>query len=142
MQTLSVLVCEYKPINQTVISRILQHYGYCVLMTSSAEEALGVFWNDPHNFDLLLIDIPVPRQVVWEDNKVVVRVPEISFEWLERIRQARPNLPVLLISGSLGEAFIPPANAHHLAKPFTAQELFTAMKDVMVASSFPTRMAA
>jgi len=138
--TLKVLVCEYKQLNRNVLRNMLQHYGHDVVITASTEEALATFWANPSDFDLLLIDIPVQRQVVVDDNHVVLRVPEISFDWLERIRQTLPALPVLLISGSLGESFVPPAGAQHLPKPFTCQELYVAIHDV-VATSWSIHMA-
>jgi CheY-like chemotaxis protein len=141
LATCNVLVCEYKQINQRVIERILLHYGYSVLMTSSTDEALELFWEHPELFNLLLIDIPVARQVDLENNKLVMRLPEISFEWLERIRQGFPNLPVLLISASLGETFVPPANARHLPKPFTSQDLFSMVSELLLAAAPSTTLA-
>lgn len=80
-----ILVVDDEAPVRMVAARMLETAGHRVTTSADGYEALDLFGNDPDSFDLVLLDMTMPG---------------ISgLEALERIRQFRSALPVLLTSG-------------------------------------------
>jgi PAS domain S-box-containing protein len=67
-------------------SRALQRAGYRVLQAANGQEALTVWSADPGPVDLLLTDMVMPEGLT-------------GLELAERLRQQKPNLKVIIMSG-------------------------------------------
>lgn len=85
LQPVHILVVDDEAPVRSVAARMLEAAGHRVTTSADGYQALDLFGNDPDSFDLVLLDMTMPG---------------ISgLEALERIRQFRPALPVLLTSG-------------------------------------------
>lgn len=95
----------------------LEGEGYLVSETTDGQEALNAFESDPKAWDLVILDLVMPRVD--------------GAEVLNRIQHLRPELPALLISGYSAAARPGLLDAPHrrfLAKPFRLQELLEALE--------------
>jgi two-component system cell cycle sensor histidine kinase/response regulator CckA len=104
----------------SVMQLMLRHYGYCVITTASATEALHLFGDSKFSVDLALIDFVMP-----EINGV---------DLTQRIRLLRPKVPILYFSAFSGHEELRPALARgvpYLSKPFTAAQLARCVRDVL-----------
>jgi two-component system cell cycle sensor histidine kinase/response regulator CckA len=108
-----VLVVDDEELVRRVSTRLLETAGYRVTSSPDGYLALELFGSEPGSFDLVLLDMTMPG---------------ISgLEALERIRQYRPSVPVLLTSG-FSEREVSDVLAHDRAcrfiqKPYTAAAL-------------------
>lgn len=69
------------------------------------------------DFDLLILD---------------VLMPGMSGDALaDLLRQLKPELPVLLVTGDSGDQFVRGADLPRLRKPFTERELVQAVNDLL-----------
>ncbi len=104
-------------------ARALRGKGYSVLEASSGEAALEVINSYGGQIDLLVTDVVMPRM----DGTALA----------ERIRDDRPGLKVLLISGYAEETFRRrrdrPETTYFLPKPFSLADLAGKVKDVLEA---------
>jgi DNA-binding NtrC family response regulator len=95
--------------------RILESEGYAVSLTSSVKEALQMM--EEKNFDLLLVDVIMPEY----DGLYLVG----------NVRENLPHLPILVMSGYPTPETISSGMrmgaTHFIAKPFTPDELITAV---------------
>ncbi|MGE3850007.1 MAG: response regulator, partial [Gammaproteobacteria bacterium] len=87
--------------------------GYRVLEAADGDEAL-VLARD-QDFDLLLTDVVMPR----------MKGPELA----QRLREQRPSLPVLFMSGHTGRREVTPAPM--LVKPFSPTQLAAQVRAVL-----------
>jgi two-component system, cell cycle sensor histidine kinase and response regulator CckA len=87
----AILVAEDEPAVLTLIERVLSSAGYAVLTASSGPEALRVLAARPGDIDLLVSDAVMPGMP--------------GVELARALRQQRPGLPVLFVSGWAGDAF-------------------------------------
>jgi two-component system, cell cycle sensor histidine kinase and response regulator CckA len=108
-----IMVVDDEAPVRLVSARILEAAGYRVSTSADGYLALELFGTEPGTFDLVLLDMTMPG---------------ISGrEALERIRQYRPNIPVLLTSG-FDEGEVRDLLANDLAcgfiqKPYTSLAL-------------------
>lgn len=97
---------------------MLEIKGYRVFRAASGEDALKVFHQYANTIQLVVADIVMPR----------MSGPQLA----QQLRNLRPNLPVLFMSG-----LIPYANSQEvlgrwfLRKPYTAQMLSEKVQQVM-----------
>jgi len=107
--------------------RCLEREGYEVLSTGDPAEALRIDGANAGLFDLLLIDVAMPR----------MRGPELA----ERLRQRQPGARVLFTSGRRREdcGIAEGADSGFLAKPFTAGDLSDCVTAVRRAGGGPSR---
>ncbi|MGA0605150.1 PAS domain S-box protein [Phenylobacterium sp. VNQ135] len=108
----AVLVVEDDPAVRPVLLELLRELGYAPVEASGAEAALKVVASE-QRLDLVISDVGLPGL----DGRALAG----------RIRAARPELPVLLISGYAGEAgrradFLEPG-IELIAKPFATNVL-------------------
>ena len=116
---LSVLLVEDEPDVLRVVQAFLSGWGCRVHACSHAQAALDALAGG-ERFDLLLSDValgPGPR----------------GTELVQRAREHRPALPVLLMSGYAAEADAP-ADVPLLRKPFTREQLAQAVADALTRS--------
>jgi PAS domain S-box-containing protein len=103
--------------------RLLADAGFDVVVATSPAKALDIGRGEAiQGFDLLVSDVIMPGMS--------------GTELSDRLRELRPDLPVLLVSGHTAE-IVAGATAHgagFLAKPFTPDELLEAVDAVMVRS--------
>jgi CheY-like chemotaxis protein len=107
-QGLSVLLVEDEPEVLRVVQTFLSQWGCRVFACASAEAALGAVASAAAPFDLLISDVMLG--------------PGLRGDQLaERLRELRPAMPVLLMSGYAGEMQTLPWPL--LRKPFTREQL-------------------
>ena len=113
-----ILLAEDEPSVRDFTKRALERAGYTVLTARDGEEALQASraWTDP--IDVLLTDVVMPG----------MHGPELAY----RIRQERPTIGILYISGyaedavATGGEFSTPGG--FLSKPFTTDALIRALR--------------
>jgi len=68
-----------------VARRMMERLGYRVETFSAGDQALEAFAADPHGFDLVITDLSMPQMS--------------GLHFVRKIRQMRPEVPVLLCTG-------------------------------------------
>ena len=117
-----VLIAEDEPLLRQITERSLARLGYRVVSARNGEEALREFEETPDAFDLVVLDVVMP--------KVGGR------EALRRMRAVRPDLKALFVSGyapestGMTEVLRQPGMAL-LQKPFTTLELAERVRQVL-----------
>ncbi|HEX6751481.1 MAG TPA: PAS domain S-box protein [Longimicrobium sp.] len=117
----TVLLAEDEVTVRRLAVRVLRRGGYTVLAAADGEEAMRLAAGHPGRIDLLVTDVVMPR---------------LGGRGLaQRLREARPGVPVLYISGYNEEAVehhgvLDPGTAF-LGKPFTAEQLLTAVASAL-----------
>lgn len=100
--------------------RMLKRLGYDVVSAGDGEEALHLFEKAPESFDLVVLDVIMPK----------LKGPDA----LTRMRAIRPEIQALFVSGYVGAAAADVTDRHHelrlLHKPFTAEQLATALREL------------
>jgi two-component system, cell cycle sensor histidine kinase and response regulator CckA len=117
----TVLVVEDDEDVRALVTRMLRRSGYRVVVAPSPAEALGIARAARPAVDLLVSDVVMPK----------MSGPEL----LRRIREFRPDLPTLLISGYSADT-VPgsgplPERARLLRKPFSTAALLGAISDAL-----------
>lgn len=112
-----VLLAEDDPIVRHVVRLLLELQGDTVIEAEDGTAAVNRAASHAGGIDLLLTDVMMPGLN--------------GAEVCDRIRETRPGLPTLFISGYYPEAVFPghrlPADAAFLAKPFMPEELSEAL---------------
>lgn len=104
----TILVVEDTEATAQITRILLESWGYAVLEAHSPTEALDLFESHADEIQLLLTDVMMPE----------MSGPQLADE----LRRSRPNLPVVLMSGSLTDQFSRPSDSY-LAKPFNPWSL-------------------
>jgi signal transduction histidine kinase/ActR/RegA family two-component response regulator len=117
----TVLVVDDEPMVRDVAQAILQRLGLSVATASDGEEAITVFAAGPNRYAAVLLDLTMPRVN--------------GVETFRRIREIRPDAPVILMSGyneeeASGE-FAGKGLAGFVEKPFSTQALADAIERVL-----------
>jgi PAS domain S-box-containing protein len=109
----SVLIVDDEPGVRDVAATILTRAGMTVLTASDGDEGVARFREAAGAFDLVLLDLTMPRLG--------------GFETFEQIRAIDPDASIILMSGyteqEASARFVGRGLAGFLQKPFTAQEL-------------------
>ncbi len=117
----TVLLVEDEDAVRSFGARALKNKGYKVLEADSGEAALEVLSDGGSVVDLLITDVVMPRL----DGPSLVR----------QVRETRPDMPVIFISGYAEDSFRKrlgeDAGIHFLPKPFTLKDLAGKVKEVM-----------
>lgn len=121
----AILLVEDEEVVRALTQRILARQGYRVLVASGGSEALQLWLQHASSIKLLITDVIMP----------VVG----GLELVSRIRAARPDLPVLYVSGFTREATLPlesdAATTRFLEKPYTVEGLVNAVRDILGAAA-------
>ncbi len=102
----SILLVDDDPGFRRLCRMALEKVGYLISEADSSNAALKVWGAQPQTIDLLVTDFEMPGLT--------------GLQLAQLLREQRPTLPVLLISGR--EIAVPPRIAF-LQKPFTARAL-------------------
>jgi two-component system cell cycle sensor histidine kinase/response regulator CckA len=116
----TILLVEDEPSLRELAGRTLRRAGYDVILADNGDDALGVVERERPTLDMLLTDVVMPG----------TSGPALA----DRLRQSRPDLPVLFMSGFPGKADRVRADFHGaslLQKPFTPAELVARVRAVL-----------
>ncbi|MBX3130819.1 MAG: transporter substrate-binding domain-containing protein [Polyangiaceae bacterium] len=115
--TEAVLVVEDDDLVRAATQRHLTAAGYTVVTASSGPDALHLCKTRKAGFDLLLSDVQLPRMTG----------PELA----RILAESHPRMKVLFMSGTLDEGVASGGLGGLLRKPFTADELSRAVREVL-----------
>lgn len=120
----TVLVVEDQEVLRGIVVRALAESGYRVLEATDAGEAVRVALEGSAPVDLVLADVAMPGESGWT--------------LVGRLRQARPSVRALFMSGRGADA-LPPAAASDpkvrlIPKPFRLEDLSRAVREVLDAA--------
>lgn len=119
---LVVLVVDDEDIVRAVAAQMLRILGFKVLAAAGAREALSILRLEK-NIDAILLDNHMPEMT--------------GSEAFSKIRQIRPDVPVLLISGlsldGIDETIYDDPRAHILHKPYRFIQLQKALGQALSA---------
>ena len=117
----TILLVEDDPVVRHVVRLLLELEGDAVLEAKDGEDALTILEGYTGPLDLLLTDVMMPGLS--------------GAEVCDRVRESRPGLPTLFISGFYPEAVFPdqrlPEGSAFLAKPFMPEELIEAVDGLL-----------
>jgi two-component system, cell cycle sensor histidine kinase and response regulator CckA len=117
----TVLVAEDQPEVRRLALRILRSNGYRLLEASSGPEALELSSRHAGPIDLLLTDVVMPKMT--------------GRELAARLRESRPNIKVLYVSGYtadiIGREGLLDQGVDYLPKPFTPPQLAAKVREVL-----------
>jgi DNA-binding response OmpR family regulator len=126
----TVLVVDNDPSLRQLVRRRLEAEGFNVELASGGEEALSLIQNRPHPFDLVLTDLSMPG----------IDGRQVS----ETLARYRPSVAVLCMSANpdavphIGPDDLP---VRVMLKPFTADDLYHAVRDAITRSTDLTSIA-
>lgn len=116
----TVLVVEDEEGVREVAERILQDFGFETLMAVDGKDALDIMERRGDHVTLVLLDLSMPRMG--------------GQEALRHLRERRPHLPVIMMSGYTEEAVASqfsdtgPGMTAFLQKPFLAEDLIEVLR--------------
>jgi two-component system cell cycle sensor histidine kinase/response regulator CckA len=117
----TLLLVEDEDAVRAFSARALRNKGYNVLEANSGETALEILAGRSEPIDLLVTDVVMPRL----DGPSLVR----------EVRQTRPDLKVIFISGYAEDSFRKrldeETGIHFLPKPFSLKQLAGKVKEVL-----------
>jgi two-component system cell cycle sensor histidine kinase/response regulator CckA len=117
----TILLVEDEEAVRSFAARALRMRGYNVLEASGGEEALEIVKGDDVKIDLIITDVVMPNM----DGPTMVR----------HVKQLKPNLAVIFMSGYAEEAFRRndqnSEDIHFLPKPFGLKQLAAKVKEVL-----------
>ena len=122
--TATILVVEDDPDVREMITEVISHLGYRVLVATDGREALSVLQNQS-SIDLLFSDVVMPSGMS-------------GIELGRGARRLRPNLNVLLSSGYVGEAAkseLIRSGVSFISKPYRPAELASKLSECLRASA-------
>lgn len=118
---ITILVVEDDPLILRFETAILKRSGYSVLSAANGIDGAALFSRHYDEIDALVTDISLPGMR--------------GLEFAEFARKVRADLKVLFASGSMEEeeALSRVERARYLAKPFTTEQLLTAVNALLQA---------
>lgn len=120
-QPLSLLLAEDDDTVRAFLKHILENNGYRVTEACDGKEALSIVVRNSPPIDVVLTDMMMPELTGWE--------------LAQRLRELRPNLPVLFMTGyaesAILRAEVPEDTDLLLQKPFRPEELLKRLQQVL-----------
>ncbi|HEY3114574.1 MAG TPA: response regulator [Gemmatimonadaceae bacterium] len=115
----TILLVDDEQSVRSIVLKILRRANYRVLEADDGETALQIAANHPGKIDLVITDMYMPG----------LRGPEV----VERLAPTRPGLRALFMSGYADQDARTgvPLGANFLNKPFSGQELTSAVETVL-----------
>lgn len=122
----TILVIDDEPIIRRLLCRILGAEGYSTLEAWNGEEGLRLFRE--HTPDLVITDLAMPEKE--------------GLETIQDIQALDASIPIIAMSGALSREFLTFAQdfgaVGAIAKPFTREDIVTAVEAALRTSSAPT----
>jgi len=105
-----MLVDDHDAVRATTRA-LLEELGHNVVDAENVVDALALFKDDPDRTELIVTDYAMPKLS--------------GTELIRRVREVRPNLPAIIVTGYADGALITnrPDNVAVLVKPYTPQQL-------------------
>jgi hypothetical protein len=127
-----ILVVEDEPDVRRMAERILTKGGYSVIGTDNGDRALAICAKADQPIDLLLTDVIMPGM--------------LGTELAEQVKDVRPDLGVIFMSGYSHQVLAPGALAEQganafIEKPFNAGDLLQAVHDLLETGTTETEDA-
>ncbi len=116
----TIVVVEDNDAVREVTARVLLRGGYAVLEAAAPSEAIEIFRTFPYPIHLVLTDMVMPKMS--------------GIELVNRLRQMRPEVALLFMSGYLCDPVVRTGQARPvsvLAKPFRADGLLRAVREAL-----------
>jgi two-component system cell cycle sensor histidine kinase/response regulator CckA len=117
----TILLVEDEDIVRSLSRQVLEACGYHVIEARDGIEALEILEKNDMAIDLLITDVIMPRMG--------------GRELSERLRLAKPQLPILFASGYTDEAVVRhgvlDSNINFLQKPFTLDDVARKVRDLL-----------
>jgi CheY-like chemotaxis protein len=117
----TVLLVEDEPAVLSLAARVLQGRGYQVLQARDGSEALQVLEDHTGPIDILITDVVMPR----------LGGPEL----VERLQEARPQTPIIYMSGYTDDKTVrdimADSGVNFLQKPFSPAALAELTRQVL-----------
>lgn len=117
----TILLAEDEVTVRQICARILKLAGYGVVEVENGQEAVKRFEADPDEFDLILMDMVMPKMTG----------PVAA----ERIGRIRPDLPVLFSSGYSSDWIDPSPEGqpllHMIQKPYNSEDLLAKIESIL-----------
>ena len=117
----TILFAEDQEEVLALMQGLLEQKGYRVLTALNGEEALEVFSENPQQFDLIILDMVMPKLS--------------GRSVFENIRANYPSLPIIFSTGyssnQLDEKFIQENDFKLLRKPYSPDDLFHAVREAL-----------
>jgi len=120
----AVLVVDDRPEVAEFVAASLAHYGYRITTCTTSEAALSAVGDRAAALQLVIRDVMMPGMPL--------------DEFAARLREMRPGLPVICMSGMPEAALAPQiesAGAYFIAKPFTPEQLARMARRVLDAAA-------
>jgi CheY-like chemotaxis protein len=125
MLELRVLMAEDEPIVAATTRGILEQLGCTVHECSDGEQAVDVFRVTPGDFDVVLLDLSMPRLS--------------GSGAMQQIREIDPRIPVVVMSGYVADTSVESLRAagaaEFVAKPFTVAAMRAALSAAVAKAS-------
>lgn len=119
-----ILLIEDEAALCRMVERALKKLGYRVHAVSDSIMALNLFLAEPGQFDIIITDHMMPRMT--------------GLQLAESIRVVRPNMPMILLTGSIEAVDAETAHAHGFAafvpKPANLNTVARTVRDVLDAA--------
>ncbi|HXN50113.1 MAG TPA: PAS domain S-box protein, partial [Bryobacteraceae bacterium] len=120
----TILVVEDQEAVRSFAKTCLEQYGYHVIDGADGEQALAAAKAHPGHIDLLLVDVVLPGMN--------------GRELAERLKELRPSIKVLFVSGYTADVIaqrgVLERGVAFLHKPFTPGQLTAKVRDVLATS--------
>jgi hypothetical protein len=119
-----VLVVEDEPDVRRMAERILTKGGYSVVGMTNGPDAIAFLEREDQPIDLVLTDVIMPEM--------------LGTELVEKVRELRPEMRVIYMSGYSHEVLAPRAlrkngSSAFIEKPFNARDLLRAVRELLEA---------
>jgi len=108
-----ILFVDDEPVLLEMVEQMLEKLGYEVVTEKGCVEALELFRKGPDRFDLVITDMTMPKMT--------------GIELAGELLNIRPNIPIILCSGSIDQALKGKAQAagirEFMAKPISMESI-------------------
>jgi len=113
----TILVIEDDELVQNTLITMLAEFDYSVLIAGDGEEGLEIFATRREDFDLVLLDLPMPKMSGWEV--------------LEKLLALNPELKVIIATGYGSEEVDLQGAKMLLENPFQVSKLVRALRQLL-----------
>jgi DNA-binding response OmpR family regulator len=119
-----ILVADDDPLVRTMVSRVLARQAWDVTEVEDGEQALEVCRQQQEPFDLVILDIKMPRLNGYQTHQALI--------------EANPNVRCLFVSGFADEVIwrsITDQGLPYIEKPFLPQQLVHVVRELLAGRS-------